>query len=287
MDALNAGLRAATGELIVQLDADASIETPAWVEKMVAFFVSDPCIGVVTGKVVTDTCELQACGIHVLGPNGYHARGCEVTEPAGRRTSREAVRRFRDGQWPASEQIAEVDSGIGVCMMYRRAAAIEVGGYDRGYAPVWLDDVDLTISMRRIGLKVLLLSGRTGGPSSGQAGPIGEQPAAIGPTRGPRSGCAAPRYVAPSQARAQLVHALGWDRGPRWYRQRVAQHFRYWRRKWGWDMLKPDMEAVWTDGVRQRSAGSSAPDAPGWRASHREIRVGQARADPELRRSST
>ena len=38
VEALNAGLAAATGELIVQLDGDASVETPGWLDKMVAFF---------------------------------------------------------------------------------------------------------------------------------------------------------------------------------------------------------------------------------------------------------
>jgi hypothetical protein len=26
----------------------------------------------------------------------------------------------------------------------------------------------------------------------------------------------------------------------------VADHFAYWRKKWGWDMLNPDMEAIRT-----------------------------------------
>src|SRR5436189_3774461 len=38
VDALNHGLRAASGEVVVQLDADASIETAGWLEKMVGFF---------------------------------------------------------------------------------------------------------------------------------------------------------------------------------------------------------------------------------------------------------
>src|SRR5689334_3888199 len=41
VDALNAGLAVAHGELVVQLDADASIETPAWLPRMVSLFVSD------------------------------------------------------------------------------------------------------------------------------------------------------------------------------------------------------------------------------------------------------
>src|SRR4051794_28853005 len=128
VDALNEGLRAATGELVVQLDADASIETPGWLDRMVRFFVSDPRIGVVTGKIVTDAGLLQACGINVIGPDGYYNRGHELAEPVGRRTSMQNVRWFAEDEWPAAEQIAEVDGGMGVCMMYRRDAAVEIGG---------------------------------------------------------------------------------------------------------------------------------------------------------------
>ena len=42
-------------------------------------------------------------------------------------------------------------------MMYRREAALEPGGYDPGLEPVWFDDLDLTLCMRREGLKVFCL----------------------------------------------------------------------------------------------------------------------------------
>ena len=49
-DALNAGLEAASGDLVVQLDADATLETPGWLERMVAFLGSDPRVGAVTAQ---------------------------------------------------------------------------------------------------------------------------------------------------------------------------------------------------------------------------------------------
>lgn len=245
VDALNAGLRAASGELIVQLDADASIETMGWLEKMVTFFRLDPRIGVITGKVVTDAGELQACGIDVVGAAGYHDRGCVITEPPGRRTSRENVRRVREEQWPPSEQVAEVDGGMGVCMMYRRETAIELGGYDRGFAPVWLDDLDLTISVRRAGFKVFYLPevravhhlGNRARPDDRRPDPGALRQSAVGVRRGVGA-------VLPSGLRARLIRTFGWDRGPRSHRQHLASHYRYWRQKWGWDMLNPDMEAI-------------------------------------------
>ncbi len=268
VDALNAGLNAAGGELVVQLDADASIETPGWLESMVGFFRLDPRVGVITSKVVTDAGELQACGIEVIGEEGYHDRGCVVTEPPGRRISRENVRRFREGQWPGEEQIAEVDGGMGVCMMYRRAVAIDLGGYDRGFAPVWLDDLDLTISMRRAGLKVFYLPDVRAVHHLGKRARPDDQRRDYGALRrsavGVRRGVGA---LLPPGLRTWLIRAFGWDKGPRAHRQYLAHHYRYWQKKWGWDMLNPDVDAIlrrwgeteicWKVNAEMREAGDA------------------------------
>ena len=159
IETLNAGLAQATGELIVQLDGDASVETPGWVQKMVDLMDVDPRVGVVTGKIVFDWGELHTCGVDVVGPDGFHDRGAEILEPQGRRTYHQRVLRRREGDCPACDEPAEVDGGIGCCMMYRREAALELGGYDPGWAPVWFDDLDLTMGMRRLGLKCFYLPG--------------------------------------------------------------------------------------------------------------------------------
>ena len=155
--ALNAGLAAASGRLVVQLDADASVETPGWLEQMVRFFVSDERIGVVTGKIVFDWGEIHTCGVDVLGPDGFHDRGAVITEPVGRRTYHQRVLRRREGECPECEVPAEVDGGIGCCMLFDRETALELGGYDPGYSPVWLDDLDLTMSIRAAGGKVFYI----------------------------------------------------------------------------------------------------------------------------------
>ncbi len=41
VETLNAGLNAAGGDLVVQLDGDATVETPGWLERMVDFQQSD------------------------------------------------------------------------------------------------------------------------------------------------------------------------------------------------------------------------------------------------------
>lgn len=241
VDTLNAGLAAATGELVVQLDGDASVETPGWLEQMVEFFLSDERIGAVTAKVVLDTGEIHACGVDVVGPEGLHDGGTEITEPVGRRTYHQRVLRRREGDCEACLGATEVDGGMGCCMMYRCHVAREIGGYDRGFAPVWFDDLDLTLSLRRHGLKVFCLPDVRVIHHLRRTSTAADVPAR-------RRVAASVRAVAsgllPQRARLRVLRALQLDRPPREHRARLAHHYAYWREKWGFDMLNPDMAAV-------------------------------------------
>lgn len=259
VDALNAGLHEATGELVVQLDADASVETPGWLAKMVSFLTSDGRVGVVTAKVVTDRGRLQACGIEVVSERGFHDRGAEIAERIGHRSSHQRVRRFSEAQAPGCGQIAEVDGGIGVCMLYRRSAALAVGGYDRGYAPVWFDDLDLTMSLRREGGKVFYL------PDVRVIHHLEKRARPIEQLSSRRRLAQRVGDAVPYQLRTAIIHALALDRGPDWYQARLYHHYRYWEEKWGWDMLNPDMAAIrarwgdteicWRENPSMRRAG--------------------------------
>src|ERR687886_1253836 len=156
IDALNTALNASTGELCVQLDDDVTVETYGWVERMVDLMAVDEAVGVVTPKVVFDSGHLQCCGVNVVSPAGWHERPLFPSEPVGSRRFLNRVReRPREGEaGEAERRVAEVDSGIGCCMMYRREDALAVGGYDPGWSPVWFDDVDLCLKIRAHGRKV-------------------------------------------------------------------------------------------------------------------------------------
>ena len=246
VDALNQGLAAAAGELVVQLDADASVETPEWLSKMVQFITFDDRIGVVAARVVSDSGGIDSCGIHVVCDDGYHNRGCDIAEPAGQRTELRKVTGYPELEWPHVEELAEVDGAMGTCMMYRREAALAVGGYDLGYAPVWLDDLDLTISMRREGLKVFYLPEVRVVHHISKRARVDDRPTAPSPAKRMRIALRRGAGAAiPDAARARIVKTLGWDIGPRWYRHRLAQHYGHWRRKWGWDLLNPDLDAIY------------------------------------------
>jgi len=279
--ALNAGLEAASGEIVVQLDADASVETPGWLERLLDMLLFDERVGVVTAKVVLDDGGLHACGVNLVGPNGFHDRPTRITERVGRRAWHQRVDRPAEGTTIEENQVAEVDAGIGCCMAYRREDALAVGGYDRGFSPVWFDDLDLCMSIRQLGKKVFfcpdvrvlhLVHARAGSPG----GPDGlRAQVRVGMRRAAsRAGSVSPA------ARATVARRLGLNQPPPEQRARLRHHYAYWQQKWGWDMLNPDLDAVrrrygdtevcWAtdperraEGERLRAAFESARGAPG------------------------
>ncbi len=240
--ALNAGLREARGDVVVQLDADASIETPGWVERMLPLLLFDDRVGVVTAKVVLDTGRLHACGVSLLGPEGLHDRPSRITERVGRRVWHTRVDRPLEGTSMEERRVAEVDSGIGCCMMYRRADAVQAGGYDPGFSPVWFDDIDLCIAIRREGRKVFFTPDvrivhrvTMRDPSRGERNGIRDR--ALRRSRGlaARVGSVSPAV------RSAVARRMGLNRPPPEHVERLLHHYGYWREKWGWDLLNPDI----------------------------------------------
>ena len=101
---------------------------------MADFFLSDERIGVVTAKIVFDWGECTPAG-DVVGPEGLHDRGTEITEPWAAAATTSASTGAREGDCAPCDAIAEVDGGIGCCMMYRRDVALEIGRLRPGLGP--------------------------------------------------------------------------------------------------------------------------------------------------------
>lgn len=255
---LNRGLELASGDVVVQLDADATIETPSWLEKMLAFFCSDHRIGVVSPKIAFDTGRVHAFGVNLVGPGGMHDRGTRILEPVGARTLHQKVERPRWQDAPYGERIAEVDAGIGCCMMYRREDALAVGGYDLGYQPVWFDDIDLALSIRhKLGKKAFFF------PHVFVTHRVSLRNERHQPSR---------REVFQARVGARLpprLKAALTERGigePE-TNDRLRHHYAYWESKWGWHPLNPDMAAVrrrygdtevcWASDAGRREAGEA------------------------------
>jgi len=241
IEALNRGCEAASGEYIVRLDGDATIETPNWLERLLAVRALSDRVGVVVTKVVFDSGRVQACGMSIVSPAGVHPIGTRLEEPVGARTLDIAVEYPPEGEEDAPAELAEVDGGIGCCMLFDRALWREVGGFDSRYDPAGFEDFDFALSARAAGRKVFYL------PEVRVLHRIS--------MRNPREATSrrvmalfklrrrVGRWVPERLRDAVAARAQLGDHDP----ARIAMlrgHYAAWRDKWGFDALNPDMDAV-------------------------------------------
>jgi GT2 family glycosyltransferase len=267
---LNTALNAATGELCVQLDDDVTVETPGWVERMLDLMLLDDAVGVVTGKVVFDSSLIHACGVHVVGPSGWHERTTWPKEPIGRRQwinrTKERIGEGEGGE--VESRVAEVDSGIGCCMMYRREEALAAGGYDVEWSPVWFDDVDLCLKIRALGKKVFYTPAVTVTHHFGVRLEPTTWRARLTPQRVRRGTLRRVAKLLPGPVTRAIERRFDVDLLGYYTKEQCAMlrhHHEYWRRKWGWDARNPDMDAIerrwggteiwWAHDPERRAAG--------------------------------
>jgi GT2 family glycosyltransferase len=216
---------------------------------MVNLMQFDDSIGVVTAKVVFDSGAIHCCGVNVVDPWGWHERPMRPREPLGRRQWLNRLEERPDeGDAPEVEdRVAEVDSGIGCCMMYRRADALEAGGYDREWAPVWFDDVDLCLKIRARGRKAFYTPEvraihHFGSRSNAPVKRLRQSPPRLAAEIGRRVARRLPHGLA---TRVEERLAIDFE-GNFTHRQclMLRHHHAYWRAKWGWDARNPDMDEI-------------------------------------------
>ena len=260
VDSLNVALDRARGEVCVQLDSDASVETHGWVERMLALLCADDRVGAVAAKIVMDDGMIHACGVDLIGPEGHRDRTTIIDEPLGKRTYLYRVTRVPEGSDPLEDRLAEVDAGVGCCLMYRREDALAAGGYDPGYSPVWFDDLDLCLGIRRLGRKVFYL------PDVRVVHHVTGRLVARPPATLREHAKEAGKRIVPAGVRRSLRKRL--TPGAAYsdeQRARMRSHYSYWQGKWGWHMLNPGMreierrwggtEICWRTAPERRAAG--------------------------------
>jgi hypothetical protein len=122
-------------------------------------------------------------------------------------------------------------------MLYPRALAQEIGGYDPGFSPVWFDDLDLCLSARRLGRKVFVLPDVH----------VVHRASLRNPREGGGGAAAARRAagrVVPQGVKDRVIAAARLDRPAPEQLARLRHHYAYWREKWGWDPLNPDLAEI-------------------------------------------
>ena len=240
VESLNVALERATGEVIVRLDGDATIETPGWLGRMLDFHASDDRVGVIGPKIVFDSGHLHNAGMDIVVPEGLHDRGTRITEPIGRRTLDINVERPLESDAAGIDEPAEVDAVIGCLQLFSRELAERIGGFDMRWSPVAFEDFDFALSARRHGRKVFCLPDVRVVHRVSQRNPRGDSRKELWMWRARRAvGDRVPLALRKRVARAARIA----DHDP----ERIAllkRHYATWRDKWGWDPINPDMAAI-------------------------------------------
>jgi GT2 family glycosyltransferase len=235
----NRAMEMASGDIFVRLDGDATIETPGWLELMLDFHATSDQVGMVVAKIVFDSGRIHSFGRNVICPEGLHDRGARLLEPVGGRTLDSTVERPFERDAAGGDEIAEVDAALGCCTLFSRATAERIGGIDPRYHPVWVEDDDFALAVRREGQKVFFLpdvrvlhqQGRRN-PRHGAEGRKGNRAIALA------------GRVTPMALKRRLSARLAVSNEPAWRVELLQRHYAAWKEKWGFDPVNPDMDAI-------------------------------------------
>lgn len=132
----NQGIREASGELLVLLNAD-TLVTPGWLEPLVDCVRRRPEVGIAAPYTN------QAAGLQVLWPPAYRSR--RGLEAWSRRRSRELRGRLR-----------LVPMLIGFCLLVPRAVLDRIGLLDEAFGPGGFEDYDLCLRARMAGYELAI-----------------------------------------------------------------------------------------------------------------------------------
>ncbi|EAL0539664.1 DUF4422 domain-containing protein [Campylobacter jejuni] len=267
INALNKALFLAKGEFVIRCDGDATIETSSFVEKFLEFYYINPeKIGVITSKVISDTGWLHALGRMVISDKGLLDNGKEPIEPIGKRkwdflTS--PIQHLSD----VLDIPVEVDTALGVFTFFKKDIALKIGGFDKNF-PLWIEDDDFFLSFRLFNQKCFYL------PSIEVCHRF-----SLRGSRNPNS-WKKKRYfnfIKTVDDEVQLIRSY-YFKGVKFFKRKfiswrpkiLLHDYDYWKQKWGFDCLNPDMEVVkrlykdteilWNYNIRLKNKGKQIID---------------------------
>jgi GT2 family glycosyltransferase len=143
----NAGVREATGDIILLLNNDIDVTDDGWLREMVSH-VLRPDVGAVGAKLIYEDGRIQHAGV-VLGVGRAHA-GRGVAGHFGHYAETDEEGHL--GQYLVTREVSAV---TGACLMVRRDVYLAAGGLDEEHLPVSYNDVDLCLHIREQGLRIV------------------------------------------------------------------------------------------------------------------------------------
>ena len=152
--ACNIGLRHAQGDLLLFLNPDCLLSSGC-VSRLLEVLQSDSSVGMVGGFLVNPDGSEQAGGRRAI-PTPWRSF---VTAFGLTRFAKRWPHWFEDfnlHRQPLPADPIEVEAISGACMLVRRAAIADVGGWDEGYF-LHCEDLDWCLRFRRKGWKILFV----------------------------------------------------------------------------------------------------------------------------------
>lgn len=134
--ACNQGLAEAKGEILVLLNQD-TVAQPGWMAALVTVMMEDAKIGIAGSKALYADGTIQ------------HAGGTVDAQGGGAHTG---YRQVDEGQF---DRLVDVDYVTGASLALRRQLYEQIGGFDPGFYPAYLEDVDLCWRARAAGWRVV------------------------------------------------------------------------------------------------------------------------------------
>ena len=134
--ACNVGLAAARGDVLVLLNQDTAVHAD-WLAVLVGTLDEQRDIGIAGSKALYPDGTIQHAGAMV------DARG--TSEHLG----------YRQADTGQFDRLADVDYVTGASLALRRTVYEQIGGFDPGFYPAYLEDVDLCYRARAAGWRVV------------------------------------------------------------------------------------------------------------------------------------
>jgi GT2 family glycosyltransferase len=254
---LNAGLEAVNTDFVVRIDGDATGESPGWLPKLLQPLRHTE-VGLAGGQILFDDQKVHSFGRSVFSEFGLYDLGCCPLEPVGQRTFDSIV--YRPIQGFFTGPIREVDSILGVCAAFRTEDARATGGFDMRFNPVWIEDDDFGLALRKLGKRVVLVPNvrilhRISLRGSRIPGITMHRPEEkmgllrrfttplrkhfLGPLK--RSLLA---LQAPAERRLAISDFIPHESSS-WRADVLRSHYTEWRNKWGFHPLNPSVSDIW------------------------------------------
>jgi GT2 family glycosyltransferase len=138
----NVGARAARHEFLLFLNNDVFVKSPDWLRTMLNECLVDDRVGAVGAKLLYPNGTVQHAGV-VLGVGG-------IADHAFRGLPGEAP-----GYFMRAMTTQEISAVTAACMLVRRSAFDEVGGFDEAELAIAFNDVDLCIKLGEAGWRII------------------------------------------------------------------------------------------------------------------------------------